>query len=229
MQTQPYHKHKHKLKQRLCWTHLLKATRLGMDGHDDTLPLARRASHQLQMKHTTATATRVIIVGSRSGCSAIIDPSHAERQERARMRAERGSRGGDHGGKGAAFSDLQPKRPGVCAWRIAVALASETVNVKGKPVEIYNVAQLDGTASERGARASAVGGTSRASARGARASAAGARYDGMLFARNLINVFFKLAVETASISPSPRARRAPSTSPSQESSSRLRRALLLGP
>jgi hypothetical protein len=37
--------------------------------------------------------------------------------------------------------------------------------------------------------------------------------------------FFKLAVETASIS-SPRARRALSTSSSQESSSRLRRALL---
>ena len=69
------------------------------------------------------------------------------------MRAERGCRGGDHGGKGAAFSDLQPKRPGVCAWRIAVALASETVNVKGKPVEIYNVARLDssGAAAASGA------------------------------------------------------------------------------
>ena len=53
------------------------------------------------------------------------------------------SRGGDHGGKGAAFSD-QAERPGVCAWRDrSFALASETMNVKGKPVEICNVAQLD--------------------------------------------------------------------------------------
>jgi hypothetical protein len=62
------------------------------------------------------------------------------------MRAERGSRGGDHGGKGAAFSDLQPERPLDLASAhggIAVALASETVNVKGKPVEIYNFAQLE--------------------------------------------------------------------------------------
>jgi len=62
------------------------------------------------------------------------------------MRTERGSRGGDHGGKGAAFSDLQPERPldlVSAHGGIAVALASETVNVKGKPVEIYNFAQLE--------------------------------------------------------------------------------------
>ncbi len=54
----------------------------------------------------------------------------------------------------ALHSAICTERPGVCAWKDrSFALTSETVNVKGKPVEIYNVARLDSSGPAAASRA----------------------------------------------------------------------------